>query len=204
VSVIYGADINPKTGQYETYAYDPSSGPYSNQTVSFLAPEPPKQPEGGATKPAGPPTLDFSDEDSGDQSEVSKLQPQSQPEQQPVNAKAYYASQGQSYAGGAGTAYEDYTTDWTPDLGTSSKDEEQPFKGGQRQSFGAAPTDQPYTPPSSVYSSPGYGGVGAAGDTKSVWGASYGGMGEDPFLKSMKSFAQPFQQFFAQMQLDHF
>lgn len=167
----------------------------------------------GATPPGPaivvPPVLDFSAPPA--QAEPTSSA-QAQPvEQGPVQAKAYYASMGQEYAPTGGSSYESYSSDWTSsDTGTEEpsqpSEEQKPPKPGRQPSM--APQQQPYQPPAFNYSfdpkSPGYGGMGASGDSKSVWGASYGGVGEDPYLKAMQNIANPFKEFFAQMPLNHF
>lgn len=133
----------------------------------------------------------------------------SAPEQGPVNAKAYAASQGKTYdpvgLQASESQYDPNDPWWSADKSSGPVRPEgwhdNPEQGPQRYNLApsSAPQEQPYTPPQNAY-----GGTSPSGDQKEVWGASYGGMGEDPYLKSMKNFSQPFKQFFSQMQLDHF
>jgi hypothetical protein len=151
-----------------------------------------------------PPKLDFPEE------EPDPFQrPPSAPKRQLGDVDFVTGQDPYVTRGGPGTPAHDPWADWGDE---SQQDEEAPKKPQQPQRVfiqggqGQGPSSSEYTPPSLNYSFdpvPSGAGYGGAAQNQFIWGASYGGMGTDPYLKS-KSFFDPFKQHFNQLPLHYF
>lgn len=214
MSAGYGAAINPATGQMQRYYGDG----FDSSTYTWLQDDP--TPSTDAATPQavdGPPQLDFSD-DSGDYGDIfnegdtqgwdasnDQQDGPSSPGQQSGGSQDSYDPSGSPMDGGSDYGDNGYDENdlefwddfWEPGGGKPPKN----YGGG---GGGNQPGGTDYTPPPSNYAGgPTYGGIDQT-QQDDHWGASYGGLGQDPYLKALQEFSQPFKQFFNQMQFNNF
>lgn len=219
-----GAAWNNAAGKFQQYTvadrYDESGNPiYNGDTTSYTwLPDDPVEQQGPAspqTAVDGPPPLDFSDDDSGGYEDIFDG----------GDTEAWDASSDQQNGqhGNGGSQNGSYDPTGSPmdggsDYGDNGYDENdlefwddfwEPGGGKPPKNYGGGgggnqPGGTDYTPPPSNYAGgPSYGGIDQT-QQDDHWGASYGGLGQDPYLKALQEFSQPFKQFFNQMQFNNF